>query len=115
MPRSPGAWLTVALKLKTTDFKTRSRNTTLEIPTQLAHNIFSAAQPLLKREATGTEFRLIGVGISNLSEAVPETETATLDQRFAALTKAEHAMDKLRGKFGKRAVERGLGFKGDDD
>lgn len=109
------AGLTVALKLKTTDFKTRSRNTTLEIPTQLAHNIFSAAQPLLKREATGTEFRLIGVGISNLSEAVPETETATLDQRFAALTKAEHAMDKLRGKFGKRAVERGLGFKGDDD
>ena len=34
------AGLTVALKLKTTDSKTRSRNTTLSDPTQLAHNIF---------------------------------------------------------------------------
>ena len=100
----------MALKLKTTDFKTRTRNTTLDKPTQLAHNIFSAAQPLLKREATGTEFRLIGVGISNLSEALPQTETATLDSRFAALTKAEQAIDKLRGKYGKHAVERGMGF-----
>ena len=109
------AGLTVALKLKTTDFKTRSRNTTLNDPTQLAHNIFSAAQPMLKREATGTQFRLIGVGISHLSEALPELETSTLDARFATLTKAELAIDKLRKKFGKHAVERGLSFGHDDD
>jgi DNA polymerase IV len=109
------AGLTVALKLKTTDFKTRSRNTTLTDPTQLAHNIFSAAQPMLKREATGAQFRLIGVGISHLSEALPELETSTLDARFATLTKAELAIDKLRKKFGKHAVERGLSFGHDDD
>ena len=40
------AGLTVVLKLKTTDFKIRSRNTTLDEPTQLAHRIFSAALPL---------------------------------------------------------------------
>jgi DNA polymerase IV len=105
--------LTVVLKLKTIDFKIRSRNTTLDEPTQLAHRIFSAALPLLKREATGTEFRLIGVGISQLSEAV--AETASLDAKFEALTKAERAIDKLRGKFGRHAVERGLSFKRDDD
>ena len=105
--------LTVVLKLKATDFKIRSRNTTLDEPTQLAHRIFSAALPLLKREATGNEFRLIGVGISHLSEAV--AETASLDAKFEALTKAERAIDKLRGKFGKHAVERGLSFKRDDD
>ena len=105
--------LTVVLKLKTIDFKIRSRNTTLDEPTQLAHRIFSAALPLLKREATGTEFRLIGVGISHLSEAV--AETASLDAKFEALTKAERAIDKLRGKFGRHAVERGLSFKRDDD
>ena len=109
------AGLTVALKLKTTDFKTRSRNTTLDDPTQLAHHIFSAAQPLLRREATGTLFRLIGVGISNLSQARTNIETATLDSRFAAMTKAELAIDKLREKFGKHAVERGLGFDPDGD
>jgi DNA polymerase IV len=107
------AGLTVVLKLKTTDFKIRSRNTTLAEPTQLAHRIFSAAQPLLKREAAGTEFRLIGVGISHLSEAI--AETATLDAKFEALTKAERAIDKLRGKFGRHAVERGLGFSENDD
>ena len=107
------AGLTVVLKLKTADFKIRSRNTTLAEPTQLAHRIFSAAQPLLKREATGTEFRLIGVGISHLSQAV--AETATLDAKFEALTKAERAIDKLRGKFGRHAVERGLGFGENDD
>ncbi len=104
---------TVVLKLKTTDFKIRSRNTTLDEPTQLAHRIFSAALPLLKREATGTEFRLIGVGISHLGPAV--AESASLDARFESLTKAERAIDKLRGKFGKHAVERGLGFKSGGD
>jgi DNA polymerase IV len=107
--------VTVALKLKTTDFKTRSRNTTLDDPTQLAHQIFSAAKPLLKREATGTRFRLIGVGISHLSEAMASAESSTLDARFAARTKAELAIDKLRGKFGVHAVERGLGFGNKDD
>lgn len=104
---------TVVLKLKTTNFKIRSRNTTLDEPTQLAHRIFSAALPLLKREATGTKFRLIGVGISNLSAAVAETKS--LDARVETLTKAERAIDKLRGKFGKHAVERGLSFKIDND
>jgi DNA polymerase IV len=104
---------TVVLKLKTTDFKIRSRNTTLDEPTQLAHRIFSAALPMLKREATGTEFRLIGVGISHLGPA--ETETKSLDARFETLTKAERAIDELRGKFGRHAVERGLSFKRDSD
>lgn len=104
---------TVVLKLKTTDFKIRSRNTTLDEPTQLAHRIFSASLPLLKREATGAEFRLIGVGISQLSPAV--AESASLDARFESLTRAERAIDKLRGKFGQHAVERGLGFKRDSD
>lgn len=107
------AGVTVALKLKTTDFKTRSRNTTLGDPTNLAHRIFDAAKPLLKREATGQRFRLIGVGISHLSVAAPAQELQTLDARSLAQTKAELAVDKLRAKFGKNAVERGLGFKPD--
>jgi DNA polymerase-4 len=108
------AGLTVTLKLKSTDFKIRSRNTTLDDPTQLAHHIFSAAQALLKREATGIKYRLIGVGISHLSAAAEADETP-LDTRFAARTKAERAIDALREKFGQNAVERGLALKKDDD
>jgi DNA polymerase-4 len=99
---------TVVLKLKTTDFKIRTRNVSLEEPTLLASRIFEAASPLLKREATGIAFRLVGVGISNLNEADAESETATLDARVAAKAKAELAMDKLRDKFGRNAIDRGI-------
>jgi hypothetical protein len=35
---------------------------------------------------------------------------ASLDERSATRAKAEHAIDRLREKYGKRAVERGLLF-----
>jgi DNA polymerase IV len=108
------AGLTVTLKLKTADFKTRTRNATLDQATQLAHQIYSTAQPLLRREATGTAFRLIGVGISQL-EPAHETPAQTLDVRDRSLTQAELAIDRLRAKFGAHAVERGLGFEPGDD
>lgn len=99
---------TVVVKLKTADFRTRTRNASLDEPTLLASRIFETAAPMLKREATGTAFRLLGVGITNLSEARAESETLTLDQHVAAQARAELAMDKLREKFGREAVERGI-------
>ena len=105
---------TVTLKLKTADFKLRTRAASFQDVTVLADRIFSAAQPLLKREATGTAFRLLGVGISHLREIDPTSLEATLDERAQTRAKAEHAVDRLREKFGKSAVERGLAFEGDD-
>ena len=105
---------TVTLKLKTADFKIRTRNATLADPTLLAGRIFEAASPLLVREATGAAFRLIGVGISHLVEARAESESATLDAKLAARAKAEMAMDRLRNRFGRAAIERGIAF-GEDD
>ena len=105
---------TVVLKLKTADFKTRTRNVSLADPTLLASRIYDAALPLLGREATGTAFRLIGVGITSLTEASPEQETETLDLTTAARAKAELAVDKIRNKFGHTAVARGIGF-GEED
>ena len=69
---------------------------------------------MLQREATGTAFRLIGVGITGLTPASPEQETETLDFGVAARAKAELAVDKIRNKFGRAAVGRGISF-GDDD
>jgi DNA polymerase-4 len=101
---------TVTLKLKTADFRIRTRNASFQDATVLADRIFSAAQSLLKREATGTAFRLLGVGISHLREIDPAGPVASLDERSATRAKAEHAIDRLREKYGKRAVERGLLF-----
>jgi DNA polymerase-4 len=106
---------TVTLKLKTADFKIRTRNASFQDGTFLADRIFSAAQPLLKREATGTAFRLLGVGISHLREIDPSDPEVTLDERLATRAKAEHAIDRLREKYGKSAVERGLAFNREAD
>jgi DNA polymerase-4 len=104
------AGATVVLKLKTADFRLRTRNVTLGEPTQLADSIFSAARPLLRREAGQTRYRLLGVGITHLSAAKPEMAVETLDATAAARGRAELAMDRLREKFGREAIERGLGF-----
>ncbi|CAN5159387.1 DNA polymerase IV [soil metagenome] len=106
---------TVVLKLKTAAFKSRTRNVSLRDPTFLADRIFTSAQPLLKREATGTSFRLIGVGISGLVSQDHDEATLGLDGRAAARAKAELAIDKLRRKFGESAVERGLALGSEDD
>jgi len=101
---------TVVLKLKTADFKIRTRNHKLDSPTQLADRIFRTARPLLKREADGTPYRLIGVGISQLKSDQYADQGSLLDLDAGRRADAEHAMDKLRDKFGRDAIEKGLGF-----
>jgi DNA polymerase IV len=101
---------TVVLKLKTADFKIRTRNTTLDDPTLLADRIFAAAQPLLRKEADGTSYRLLGVGISRLTEVEGPGLPQTLDATERTRAKAELAMDKLRDKYGQKAIGKGLGL-----
>lgn len=102
----------VNLKLKTTDFKNRTRSVTLQDPTRLAHKIFEFAKPLLKKEISGAQFRLLGVGISSLTDSKSDDDVASLDAQSVARSKAEIAIDSIRKKFGKSAVEHGISFKG---
>lgn len=102
---------TVNLKLKTADFKSRTRAVSLQDHTRLAHRIFEYAKPLLAKEVNGTKFRLIGVGISNLVETQIDDDVESLDAQTAARSKAELAIDRIRSKFGKSAVELGRSFK----
>jgi DNA polymerase-4 len=98
---------TVTLKLKTADFKIRTRARSLETLTQLAGRIFTAARALLEREADGTQFRLLGVGVSALNCADVADPADLVDGRAAL---AEHAVDNLRARFGDAVLVRGLGF-----
>ena len=102
---------TVTLKLKSADFKTRTRARSLSAPTQLAARIYAAGHDLLVREVGPTRFRLLGIGVSQLVEATGDDDLADfLDRRSA---QAEHAVDALRAKFGKAAVIRGLALEDD--
>jgi len=103
------AGATVTLKLKTADFKIRTRARSLDAPTQLARRIFAASRGLLAHEADGTRFRLLGVGVSALA-AADEADPADLVDGRTAL--AEHAVDSVRARFGEGAMVRGLSFEG---
>jgi DNA polymerase-4 len=96
---------TVTLKLKSADFKIRTRARALSAPTQLASRIFAAGRDLLKHEVGTTRFRLIGIGVSNLEDAEGDDFADLIDRRAA---EAEHAVDRLRSKFGRNAVVKGL-------
>ncbi|HZQ13817.1 MAG TPA: DNA polymerase IV [Pseudolabrys sp.] len=101
---------TVTLKLKSADFKIRTRAESLGAPTQLAARIFETGRELLRREVGATRYRLIGIGVSNLADAEGDDLADLIDRRAAI---AEHAVDRLRSKFGRDAVVKGLAL--DDD
>ena len=101
---------TVVLKLKTADFKGRTRNRRLEDPTQLADRIFRTGLALMEKEADGTRFRLIGIGVTDLKEGSVADPPDLVDQQAGRRAAAEAAMDELRDKFGKSTVETGYTF-----
>jgi DNA polymerase-4 len=106
------AGTTVTLKLKTADFRLRTRAQSFGQPTQLAAKIFACGRELLAREADGTKYRLIGIGVSALVPAAAGDFADLIDRRTAD---AELAMDRLRARFGDDAVVRGLVFDQTDE
>lgn len=101
---------TVVLKLKSADFKLRTRNRRLDDPTQLADRIFRTGLQMLEKEADGTKFRLIGIGVSDFADPSLADPPDLVDPDAARRAKAEAAMDQLRMKFGKGMVETGFTF-----
>jgi DNA polymerase IV len=101
--------LTITLKLKTADFRQRTRSQSIHAPTQLAAKIFAVSREMLAREIDGTAFRLMGTGVSALRPGSLADDTDMLDRRSAH---AERAMDDLRKKFGQAAVIRGIAYDG---
>jgi DNA polymerase IV len=101
---------TVTLKLKTQDFKTRTRNQRLPDPTRLADRIFETGLSLLRKETDGTRFRLLGIGVSDLSDTARADPPDLIDLRSRKRALAETAVDALREKYGLRAVETGYTF-----
>ncbi len=101
---------TVTLKLKTADFKLRTRSRTGPHPTQLAKRIFEAGRELLEKECDGARFRLIGIGITNLTGAEQADQGDLADTTAKRDAAAERAIDALREKFGAKTIARGTGL-----
>jgi DNA polymerase IV len=103
----------VTLKLKSSDFRLRTRSRSGLPATQLASRLFDNADALLKPELDGTRYRLIGIGAGDLVDAA-EADHGDLagDTAIARVKSCEAAVDTLREKFGAQAVVRGLALGG---
>ena len=101
----------VVLKLKTADFALRTRTQRLATPTVLPDRLFAAARTLLAREATGTAFRLIGIGASTLVSRAEADRGDLADPDTPRLAATQAAIDTLRARFGEKAVTRGRGLR----
>lgn len=97
----------VTVKLKTGDFRIRTRSRTLPNPTQLAEVIWRYASDLLEREATGTPFRLIGVGLSSLGPGIEADPPDLADPDAGRRKVVEQTMDSVRARFGAEAIRKG--------
>jgi len=98
---------TVTVKIRFGDFETVTRSATLEAATDRTDSITSAARALFDQWARAFRpVRLIGVGVSNLTESAGQA--GLFDAGDAEKKRAvDRAADLIAEKFGKRAVQRG--------
>ncbi len=115
LKRNGLAGRTITLKLKTARFASRTRSLSLGHPTQLAELLYREALPLVVKQADGTEFRLIGIGVSALGDAADADPPDLLDPGGGRMKQVEQAIDTVRARFGGDAIGKGRGIGRRDD
>lgn len=110
LKKSGLAGRTVVLKLKSADFRIRTRNRQLGDATRLADRIFRTGLDLLKRETDGTRYRLLGIGVGDLVDAKTADPPDLVDIQARKRALAEGAFDRVRERFGASALETGYTF-----
>jgi DNA polymerase-4 len=93
----------VTVKVRDSDFRTTTRQRSLDPPTDLTEPIWRAALELAEPELRGIRVRLVGVTASNFDHAPQLTLFAAEDDRRRRVVEAA---DAIRRRFGSRAVTR---------
>jgi DNA polymerase-4 len=121
LKRADLAGRSVTLKLKDSGFRLRTRTRSGLPATQLAGRLFEPAQALLREECkemgsrsgsgSGAAFRLIGIAAADLCAGAEADlgDLADIDVRREA--QREAALDRIRERFGRDAVQKGLAFR----
>ena len=98
---------TVTLKLRTADFQTVTRRCQAPRPTQSADVLYECGLNLLRPELGAAQYRLIGIGLSDLVDA----EACDIGDLFSEVPRkklgAERAVDAVRAKFGAKSIGKG--------
>ncbi|MBW3561384.1 MAG: DNA polymerase IV [Actinobacteria bacterium] len=97
---------TVTLKVRFDSFRTITRSTTLELPTDRTHDLVEVSGQLLRElRLERARIRLLGIGVSNLTEGSAARQLALdTDRRWED---AERTADRLEERFGDRVVTYG--------
>jgi DNA polymerase-4 len=102
----------VTLKLKRADHSLLSRRVALSDPTQLADRIYRTARGLFDQVSEPGPYRLLGCGISDLSDAADADKLGDLlDPDATRRSEAERATDLIRDRFGAAAIVKGRGLR----
>lgn len=112
LKRKELAGVTITLKLKNSMHRIITRSRTLDAPTQLAETLFETGRDLLRPLANGTPYRLIGIGVSHFRPLAEADQPDLIEPKRTQRAAAERAMDSLKGRFGKAAIQKGRGFSG---
>ena len=99
------------LKLRTSDFRIRTRSRQFANPTQLAEVIYGAGAELLAGETDGTRFRLIGIGAVKLGDGADADPLDLADPDQARKVKVAEAIEAIRDRFGDPAIAKGRGWR----
>jgi nucleotidyltransferase/DNA polymerase involved in DNA repair len=98
---------TVKIKLRWADFTTLTRQTTLDHPTNLDDDIYTAAEQLFTVTwPAGKRVRLIGVGVSSFEPQAFQPGLWNTDDADKA-RRWQSTLDALRDRFGDEAIQRG--------
>ena len=98
----------VTLKLKRANHRILTRQSQLTEPTQIADRIYRTARALFDQVGDEGPYRLVGVGISHLSDAdTADTGGDLLDPQASQRAGAERASDEIRSRFGSDAIIKG--------
>ncbi len=103
---------TIQLKLRDSKFKTITRAVSLEQATDIDAIVLKAGLALLHQNWNGrTAIRLIGIGVSNLTDQPPQTRLIDA-QQSAHLEKLYQAADSIREKYGFDVLKAARGQQG---
>lgn len=96
----------IGLKLRDMDFRTVTRQATVERPTDLAQTIFQQARRLLRATwRAGTPIRLLGVSVSGLVE-LPAHQLGLFGDDDSRWVRLSQALDQIYSRYGERAIRR---------
>ncbi len=98
----------ISIKIRDTNFKTITRQTTLYYPTDFEEVIFKHARRLAEKNQWGRKrLRLIGVTVSGLQKSGTEQLPLFSEANHEDLRRLHYTIDQIKDRFGEEAITRG--------